>query len=523
MATGWKRVKDDPVWTAGLILVIATATTGWDTGFRSPPRFDGAGYAVLARSLASGRGYREIDHPDAPRHTHFPPGYPSALAMLWRATGSQSSRAAHGLSLACTVAATLIAWRWFLTLYKPGVATILGVALALNWTWVRTGGSIQSEPLFLLLETLILLLASQRWGRKDGVPGVVLGVLLAACTLTRHVGIMLGAAVVLDLIGRRRWRVALEASLTCVILLLPWVAWLAHVRGNTQVGLMAHDGLGGRIAALSLFYVQRMPDQLTGPIVEIGTVFQRRSSIAIVVNIWAALATGLFVFGWRRTLRVPRRRLAGLTAFSSLALLLVWPFSEAGRFLIPLVPCLLVGSVEGLAPLAALAGVKRPRAFAAAGVLVASLPYSAYALVSGRAEAQRRTHDVFDAACSWIAHEGRVSGPILSRHPGEVYWQTGRKTLAPTSDDPQAIESLIDQWRVAYLLVDGARYANAPASPLAVYVDRHPERAREVWPRSSGESSVRVYEVVTGSAPRTGGPRNPRSGESSADAGEPNS
>ena len=35
-----------------------------------------------ARSgLASGQGYRAIDHPDRPRHAHFPPGYPAGAGL----------------------------------------------------------------------------------------------------------------------------------------------------------------------------------------------------------------------------------------------------------------------------------------------------------------------------------------------------------------------------------------------------------------------------------------------------------
>src|SRR5437868_1319470 len=93
----------------GLIFAAAAVSAAWSADLRTPPRFDGAGYAVLAEALATGQGYREIDRPDSPRHAHFPPGYPVALATLWSATG-RSVPAAHGLSLISTVAATLAAW-----------------------------------------------------------------------------------------------------------------------------------------------------------------------------------------------------------------------------------------------------------------------------------------------------------------------------------------------------------------------------------------------------------------------------
>jgi hypothetical protein len=241
-----------------------------------------------------------------------------------------------------------------------------------------------------------------------------------------------------------------------------------------------------------------MPDQVTGPVVEIATVYGRSRAVATAANAWAALACATLVFGWVHALRNPRRRLAGLVAFCTLALLLIWPFTEAGRFLIPLVPCLLVGATEGLAAAARLARVRprRSRVVAAWLLLAVSVPYSVYALATDRAGAQRRGHDGFDAACAWIARSAEAPGPVLTRHPGEVYWRSGRQALSPTSNDPEAVRSAIERYGVAYLLVDEERYTNAPPSPLGRFVEDHPGRVLEVWSRKTGRSSVTVYAVV---------------------------
>jgi hypothetical protein len=44
---------------------------------------DDAGYVVLARSLATGHGYRNLNLPGSPASIHVPPGYPAFLALLW--------------------------------------------------------------------------------------------------------------------------------------------------------------------------------------------------------------------------------------------------------------------------------------------------------------------------------------------------------------------------------------------------------------------------------------------------------
>ena len=358
-----------------------------NTGLHAPPRFDGAGYALLGEALASGNGYREISEPASPRHAHFPPGYPVALASLWSITG-RSVEAAHFFSACCTVAAVLLAWQWFRTMYRPGSALILALALALNWTWGRVGGSIQSEPFYFLWELLAMLAAVQAGRRGNALAGIGLGLALAGCVLVRHVGVCLFAAVLIDLGLRRRWKAIWLMVLTVIVLIAPWVGWLVAVRHNTQAELLVQGSLAARIAGQAVFYFQRLPDQVTGPVVEVGTVFERSVAIAVMVNLWAATATGILIWGLTTSLRSPRRRLAVLVAFLTLALLLVWPFQEAGRFLVPLVPFLLLGATEGLARLMALAKIKSPRVWAVGVVLMVSVPYPAYAVVTGRAAAQ---------------------------------------------------------------------------------------------------------------------------------------
>jgi hypothetical protein len=344
---------------------------------------------------------------------------------------------------------------------------------------------------------MLAVFATIRAGRRGGIDdGIVLGFTLAGCILTRHIGVCLAVASAIDLGLRGRWRALGAAGLTTAILVFPWIGWLAVVRRNTQVGLLMQEGLTARVARQGLFYLQRFPDQVTGPIVEVGTVFRRSTPLAIVVNLWMALAAGVLLWGWARTLRSPRRRLAGLIGFTTLGLLLVWPFTEAGRFLIPLMPFLLVGETEGLAALLARVAPGRARGWAAGIVLAASIPYAAYAVATGRAEAQHRTHADYDAACRWIARQTAHPGPVLARHPGEVFWQTGRQAIPPEPAGPEGVDRLIDRFGIVYLLVDDVRYANAAPNPLSRYVEWAPHRLALAWDRSHGATSVRIYEVL---------------------------
>jgi hypothetical protein len=496
--------------------VTAAVTTALATNWHSPPRFDGAGYAVLARSVATGRGYRAIDHPDEPRHAHFPPGYPLALAAIARLAGDDP-RVFHLFSAACTVGATLTAHRWFDLLFGRRVGLVMGLALAVNWAWVRAGGGIQSEPLFELLGQLAILSAWRARRVGDSKIGMRLGALLGAACLTRHVAIALAAAVILDLVLARRWRAAIAASLTATSIVAPWAAWVAWVSTQAEAATQADLLSAGaremlpRIGHQLVFYAQRIPDQLTGPYVEVATVFRRSSVILLVANTWSIMASLIVLIGWGRILGNPRRRLAGLVPLASLSILLVWPFTEAGRFLVPLVPCLLIGGVEGLSRVLSVVWGRRlsrtnRRLIAALLLLAASFPYTTYDVVKGGPRSREASHRDFDAACAWIAGPdgaGRA-GAVLTRHPGEVFLQTGRQALDVSTSEragvhdaaPAEVAATIARYKVAYLLIDDRRYANAPPSPLARFVAAFPERVRPVWDRESAGGNISIYEVV---------------------------
>lgn len=471
-----------------IVATLAAVCIGLNTDFQSPPRFDGAGYAVLAKALETGRGYRAIDHPDQPWHAHFPPGYPLTLAAVWRLAGP-SALSAHLVSFACVVAATLGFWTWFRRLYSPKVALIPGMALALNWTWGRTGGAIQSEPLYLLLGSLVLLVATRvsETGRIFLAP--ILGVLLGVSVLTRHVGGCLVLAVCAELLLRKRFRATLATLGTSAVLVLPWIGWLAGVGRGTQVGLLPQGDWAKVIGGNALFYLRRIPDQIIGPVVETGTVF--RPELQTAATLWATLVTALVSLGWVRAWRSPRRRLAALVPLATFPLLLIWPFTEAGRFLIPLAPFILIGAVEGLARLIALVSGRNPGRWAAGVTLAATIPYAGYTLATNRAEAARRTRADFDAGCAWIARQGGPGGPVMTRHPGEVYWLTGRTALPPPSDGPKAVNRLLDQYGVSYLLVDEERYAREPTSPLDRYVTTHAKHLHRVW----SQGGITIYAV----------------------------
>jgi hypothetical protein len=486
-----RRRRISRAWQPLVLLVLSLISIAARTSFDAPPRFDGAGYAVLAESLLRGEGYRAIDHPDRPPHAHYPPGYPFLLSALWRLTGT-SARAAHLLSLICTTIAVWLTYHWARRRAGASFAFIVGLALALNWSWGRAGGGIQSEPMFFLLTGLALNVLD--WAlRGSWSRGVVLGGCLAATILTRHVGAMIALALLVELVARRRPGLALSCGAAAAILVAPWAVWVGRVRVGAQHELIGRGNLLALVGRQLRFYVERIPDQITGPVVEVGTVF--RPELAGLVRTWAVIATGVILVGWLWESCRGRWRVAAMVPGATLALLLVWPFTEAGRFLLPLVPFVLLGAAHGIGWLAHRLGLPPRRAgrFGALLVLGLSIPYSAYAFVSSRQHESERAHRAFDEACGWVAWQsGRR--PVLVRQSGEAFWLMGRTRPAffpraeATSDE---IARLIEAYDVEFLILDAARYANAAENSLDRYVQDHAPDSERVF--SSG--GVSVYRV----------------------------
>jgi len=510
-----QRIGTSSHWKAGLLIGVASAAfTMGGACWSAPPRYDGAGYAVLARALMSGQGYRAIDQSDQPRHAHFPPGYPFLLASIWR-LGRGSVLAFHFLSVACTVGATIASWWWFRRLMASDTALVLGLALTVNWLWVRTGGAILSEPLYMLLCQLTILAASRESGRRGFriAWNPALGVLLAGCLLTRHISVGLLVAVLLEHAFRRRWAEAVTIAFVTGVVISPWAVWLAFVGSDSgiQAGLyVAGDASWpDRLGRQLLFYIQRVPDQLTGPVIEFGTRSGASNLTWYIASICGLVATACIAVSLLTAFSRPRLRLVALVLILTVLVLLPWPFLEAGRFLIPLIPCLLFAALNGLSTLLVFfaqrqgfhVGPSNFRRIAASLLLAGSLPYSVYMLAAGRTKALETTQIDFDSACDWLVNHADCPGIVLSRHAGDVYCQTGRaghevSTAELRADRFAALDSTgttITGQHVAYLLIDRERYARAPRSPLMWFVDAHPYDVRVAW-ESRG---VTVYELIS--------------------------
>ncbi len=192
--------------------------------------YDDGLYTILAKSLATGHGYRFLNLPGTPAAVHYPPGYPLLLALFWK-FGPAFPANVLWFKLANVVLLGIIAWttcRYAVRVLQlsPGVAMLATLLGTVTIPILVLTTLVLSEPLFLALLLPALILA-ERMTRERPIrrQAVVLGVLSGVVMLVRSIGVMLVVAVLVLWLIRRHWRAAAWYAAATLVVVAPWLIW----------------------------------------------------------------------------------------------------------------------------------------------------------------------------------------------------------------------------------------------------------------------------------------------------------
>jgi hypothetical protein len=446
-------------------------------------------YVILARSLATGEGYRYLNLPGAPAGTHFPPGYPALLALVSLVSPSFPANAvvfkllnAVLLAAAAVLVARLVGQRTGSERLALGV----GAASAVSVPLLVLSSMVMSEPLFLAI-VLALLAALERFAEGPGnVRGaLLLAVGIGACMLVRSHGIALIPAALLVLGARRRWRDAGIVAGVALLCLVPWQWWSARHAAELPAPMLGAYGpyTSWWVRGLAEMGPSMIPRTLERTVPEVA------SMLAVLFSPWrgdAARVATLLAFGalaaagvaayWRR-LPVTLLFLGGY-----LAIVLVWPFAPT-RFvwcvwpLVLLLPALGLQAAVGRAawPRAARAGLVLAFAWLAAG-------YAAYELRAVRgawwSSIARANTRALDPLARWILANTSPDQIIATDDEEAVFLYTGRRTVSiisfttrhylaehePVQDAREGLAPILDAYPVSLVVVRSTQsYATAAA------------------------------------------------------------
>ncbi len=431
-------------WRASLVLLGACALAAGMAIIDSYPVgvfHDDSMYVILARSLATGQGYRYLNLPGAPVATHFPPGYPALLALVWRVMPSFPANVvvfkamnavflcASALLVAQLVRDRLGSERWA---FGVGIVSAVSVPLLVLATMVL------SEPLFLALLLAVLVCAERIVARPAASrQALTLGVCIGVLALVRSHGIVALPAVALPLLVHRRWRdTALMAAGTLAVV-LPWQLWSARHADALPAPLLGNYGsyAGWWIRGFREMGPAMIPATLAKTVPETAAMLAAlfspiRGAAAHVVTLLAL--GGLFTTGalaLRTRAPVTLLFLAGYSA-----IVLVWPFPPSRFFwgVWPLLLLLLAAAGWSNAP-ANRVRHSLARLSVAAMLAWVAVGFGAYEVRAVRgswwASISRAAVRRIEPAIMWTLANTAPEDVIAADDEGAVFLYTGRRAV----------------------------------------------------------------------------------------------
>lgn len=426
-----------------IVAVVAVATiTPWPVGAFQ----DDAIYTVLAKSLAEGNGFRFINLPGEPNATHFPPGYPVFLAVLWKVWPDfpdnivifKFANAAF-LGVAACGSYKFSRQNFGTPIWLSVVVAVVGT---LSIVVLLVTGVVMSEPMFLAL-LFPTLLAGERAARDGRASqAAIAGAMCGTLGLVRTIGAAALPALLVTLLWRRRWRSAIAAAAAGALFLLPWQIW---------VGLHASEvasSLSGKYGSYSGWALEGYRD---GGIEFAIAVFKKNlrdiagmlGAYFVPVSRTAPQLLGAAVFAsvaFYGTKRYHRNAPVSLL-FLGLYMLIVmfWPF-EPARFLLavwPLLPLLVGCGAVALWNVNLEKGPQLAWRSVLAGALLVLIGGSAYYNYYGFrnrwwAAVQRDAGIRAKPTVEWAARYTKRSDILSTEDDLIVYLYTDRKALPTT-------------------------------------------------------------------------------------------
>ncbi len=482
-------VRDRAV--ALVVIAVAVVFSWWNLSPHLGLFHDDGIYAVTAKALAEGRGYRLLSLPTNPVQTKYPPLFPLLLAAVWRLAPAfpQNVIALKLVGVACFAFTLAIAGELFRKVQSFRVwwkeAAFLAVC-GFNALSMSLTDFVLSDHAFATFVALAILVHADPPRGGARLRSVVFGALVAvASVMTRQAGVavLLAGLVWAAMRGRRALAIYGAIAAAYVVASMALRAHAAVVSNPLLTYYTAYE----LPAMLRLARDVRVAVRI---VLDNGAYALGTGATVMFFNV---VPGGAFLFGGLTLVGIPRAvRSAGifLPCFVALYLgqVLLYPFLP-GRYLLPLVVpvmlCLMHGMsavAEGLAPRVGSrdGGAVRVVAHAPLALLVAACLVwtSTYArpstATSTRVWFGGRTGygwSGFEETFAWVRSQTASTDIVASAYDPMYFLYTGRVGVRPWFHQPwtyfyprqkpspdmgkaQDVQRALDQLGATVLIVD---------------------------------------------------------------------
>lgn len=493
---------------------------------------DDAWYIVLAKSLATGQGYRLINSPLEGIFPLYPPAFPWLLSLVFRVSPEfpQNVWLLKSVSIAAMLGVGLFSYHYFARYRETPRFLAFGIALAtatLPPLVFLATSTVMSECVFTLSQ-LLTIIAAERCakeapGRRVWLFAILASLVAAFSFLTRAAGIGMLAGVFLYLLKKRLMGAALIFAAGVALFAGPWTLY-AQQNAPTPAQARIHGGhivqpytqqfwsLQAGARSSSKINVSDLPERAWNNLLyivgdDIGTVVST-GLIQLIspdimntlhqLNAISFLLSVLIVIGFVAVAREGMTAAEYVVIFSFVVILL-WPWAPF-RFVLPLAPFLIFYALMGLRVIFRLQRhwqrKEKPRAQltalgVAAGVIIALNLYVhvTYILDKFKIGSEKgldwlAVFEEGEQMFKWVREKTSPNDAVVAANSPMVYLYTGRRTVA--------FEAPAENWEDWKRL--GVRYlVYAPPSPAPELSPA--EGLYKVVYRSSGQLGLRVTDL----------------------------
>jgi Dolichyl-phosphate-mannose-protein mannosyltransferase len=474
---------------------------------------DNAIYIILAKAMATGHGYTNIQGPLPRIEAQYPPFFPLLLVPVIKLFGVdgvlQMQALVTGFTLASFVAGFFVFRRWLASGLLALAIMIATAESDLVWSFSH---KVLTEIPYLFF-TLLACWWTTRYAEQDRWRTwtcVMTGLAAGIAFLTRTIGFSMCAAIPLFLLFgpplRLRgmdWPLRLrKTGAVSLVMFIPVAGWTLRNRivfsgqGHNYIGQfflkqayvpdagsVNSSGLFDRMAANIGYYTDQFQRMLGGHIWDHVPV---RGDVP-----QALLLVTLLGFAYAL---IRRRTVAEFYVGGYVAIVLLWPWQDL-RFAVPLMPFLvyyfalpIVGSIQVIARLHPI----NARVGAAMVLLPLTFPTGIHTFHTAQGDREAGYHYQIDrlgewvaysdwrdfhAAALWLKQNALPGSTIINRSPNIFYLWTGLPSRNyPYTFDTTDVMQDVSAESVDYVLMDDFKWTFTTSLYMKPVVKRFPDR-----------------------------------------------
>lgn len=436
---------------------------------------DNAEFVIISRSVAAGRGFSYINHPEERPATKYPPGFPLMLAGWSLLVGGSflSLKLFLVLTYICAVAATFLLGR---RLIGDDLAIVAALMVASSTSFIRYSHTVLSEMPYALVSLIVLYLVMYRPDSRRNLLLVVLLCIWAYYLRTVGGTLVLAVATYYFLTARKKYAVIVICALVAASLAWTLRNYAAAGEGSRYLSVLVkvdpyyphkgNIGFTGLIVRMGKNLLGYSGELITYTVLPSYHVLVAGADVSLARNIisLAVVASGaLGGYSLRR-----KAKLINIYLLLYLFAYLIWPdVWMSDRFMVPIAPIVALYAIVGLYRLCNMLGLGRR---AALYVCVAVLLTNAFALTiyARRERGYLPLWANYIQCAIWCDHNTRTDDLFVCRKPFFFSVFSNRKTISyPFTRDHDEMREYLDKWEADYIIVD---YFGGPTGTTELYV-----------------------------------------------------